>query len=125
MESSWIFALINTNIFANLSQYDTNTAISAFYTSPNLVVIAQSPQNAEFWAEFALWNIAAASLGIHLHLFFCNGPGNCLTKRRLADIISMHITKQKGDLRFYAERRNWNQKENSYRVRPAVFRAGI
>lgn len=31
-----IFALINTIIFADLSRYDTNAAISAFYTSPNL-----------------------------------------------------------------------------------------
>ena len=27
-------------IFANLSRYDTNTAISTFYTSPNFVVIS-------------------------------------------------------------------------------------
>lgn len=39
MKFPWIFALINTIIFSNLSRYDTNTAISAFYTSPNLVVI--------------------------------------------------------------------------------------
>ena len=39
MKFPWIFALINTIIFSHLSRYDTNTAISAFYTSPNLVVI--------------------------------------------------------------------------------------
>ena len=40
MNLYWIFALINTIFSINLSQYDTNTAISAFYTSPNLVVIS-------------------------------------------------------------------------------------
>lgn len=38
MKSPWIFALIKTIIFANLSQYNANTAISAFYIARHQLV---------------------------------------------------------------------------------------
>lgn len=38
MKFPWIFALINTIIFANLSQYNANTAISAFYIAHHQLV---------------------------------------------------------------------------------------